>query len=125
MPRYASVAEFVAALPPHAVEPFHELYGIVKAAAPDAAEVIKWNQPMLEGRRIYFGFAAFKDHMDFTPTSKTLAEFADELDAAGIAHTTGLIKLRYDVPLPADLIRRIAERRVWDVDVNDARFAAG
>jgi len=122
MPKAASVAEYLERLPPHAAGPFRELYEIVKAAAPDAAEVIKWGTPAFELRRILYSISAFKDHMNFVPTTKTLSEFHDEIDALGWDRTKGILQFPYDKPLPADLIRRIAERRAWDVRENDARF---
>jgi len=122
MPKASSVAEYLERLPPQAAAPFRELYEIVKAAAPDAAEVIKWGTPAFELNRILYSISAFKDHMNFVPTTKTLSEFHEEIDSLGWDRTKGILQFPYDKPLPSDLIRRIAERRVWDVRENDARF---
>ncbi len=124
MPKFANVDEYRALLSERAREPFEELYAIAKAAAGDAAEVIKWGTPAFESRRILYSIAAFKDHLSFVPTSRTRNEFADEIEALGTVRTTAILQFGYAGALPADLIRRIAERRAWDVRENDARFGS-
>ncbi len=122
MPKATSVEEYRARLTGPAAERFEELYAIVKAAAGDAAEVIKWGTPAFEAGRILYSIAAFKDHLNFVPTTRMLAAFHDEIDALGLDRTKGILQFGFDAPLPADLIRRIAEERARDVRENDAHF---
>lgn len=122
-PRATTVEEYLAALPDVARRPFTELLETVRGVEPAAAQLIKWGAPVFELRRILYSLSAFKDHMNFVPTTKTLTEFHAEIDALGLRRTDGVLHLAYDAPVPVDLVRRIAERRAWDVRENDARFA--
>ncbi len=122
MPRFETVDEYRAAVPPAARERFEELYAAAKAVLPDAAEVIKWGTPAFEGRRLYISIAAFRDHLNLAPPSRTMSEFTDELDASGLLHTKAFVQFPLEAPIPADLVRRIVEHRKYDVDVNDAKF---
>ena len=122
MPKVTTVEEYLARLSGTARERFEELYRVAKAAAGDAREVIKWGTPAFEGRRILYSIAAFKDHLNVVPTSRTLSEFYPEIDALGLARTDGILQLPLTEPIPEDLVRRILERRAWDVETNDARF---
>ncbi len=96
------------------------VYAILKEVAPDATEAIKWRTPVFEEKRILFAFAGFKAHMNFMPTASSLEPFAEELE--GFKTGKGTIQLPYDRPVPAELVRKIAEHRARDVRENDARW---
>jgi len=109
---------------PEAARPtLHELAAILRAAAPGATEAIKWRVPVWEGRRILYSLSAYKSHAAFMPTSGTLDRFREEVEAAALTTTEHMIQFPYGVPVPVDLVRRIAAAREEDVRVNDARWA--
>ena len=65
-----------------------------------------------------FAFSAHKAHLGFTASLEALEPFREELER----HETtkaGILKVRYDEPLPEDLIRRIAENRLQAVSERD------
>ena len=116
-----TIDEYIAAAPDIAKDRLKEIRAILRDVAPDATEAIKWGNPVFEQKRILFAFAAFKDHMNFMPTSAAMEPFMDEL--ADFKKGRGTFQLPYDKPLPTELIRKIAEYRLKDVLENDALWA--
>ena len=92
----------------------HRLYAILKSVAPDAEETIKWGTPFFVEPRFLFAFSAHKAHLGFTPMLAGLEPFRDELKDYETTKA-GILKIRYADPLPEELIRRIAEFRLAQV----------
>jgi uncharacterized protein YdhG (YjbR/CyaY superfamily) len=111
--RPATVDEYIRAAPKAGQAKLRRLRAILKKVAPQAQQVMKWNTPFFIEPRFLFAFSAHKTHLSFTPMPSGLAPFQEELKA--YSTTKGLLKIPYAEPLPEDLIRRIAERRVQDV----------
>jgi uncharacterized protein YdhG (YjbR/CyaY superfamily) len=114
----STVNEYIDSAPKEAREKLNEIWAILRKAAPNATETIKWGTPVFEEKRILFSFSAFKSHLNFMPTHPALEQFKDELVDYKMGKDT--IQFPYDKPLPAQLIRKIAEFRVKDVRENDA-----
>jgi uncharacterized protein YdhG (YjbR/CyaY superfamily) len=114
----STVTEYIDSAPSEAREKLNEIRAILKKAAPNATETIKWGTPVYEEKRILFSFSAFKSHLNFMPTHPALEQFKDELADYKTGKDT--IQFPYDKPLPVQLIRKIAEFRVKDVRENDA-----
>ena len=114
----STINEYIDSAPTEAREKLNEIRAILKKAAPNATETIKWGTPVFEEKRILFSFSAFKSHLNFMPTHPALEQFKDELADYKTGKDT--IQFPYDKPLPAQLIRKIAEFRVRDVKENDA-----
>jgi uncharacterized protein YdhG (YjbR/CyaY superfamily) len=93
---------------------------ILKKAAPDAAEAIKWGMPVFETHRILFAFAAFKSHLNLMPTPSAMKPFRKEL--AKYTTGKGSIQFPYDKPLPKTLVRKIAAQRVKELRQKDIRW---
>lgn len=115
-----SIDEYIQSAPKEAQEKLQELRAILKKVAPKATEAIKWGSPVFEENRILFAFAAFKNHLGFMPTPKTLDQFREEL--TGFKTGKASIQFPYDKPLPKTLITKIAKHRAKDVRENDARW---
>jgi len=109
----ASIDEYIRAAPPEGQPHLRRLRALLKSVAPDAQETIKWGTPFFVEPRFLFAFSAHKAHFSFTPTAAGLAPFQKELQ--GHKSTKGMLQVRYDQPLPEDLIRKIAEHRVRTV----------
>ena len=109
----ASIDEYIRAAPPEGQPHLRRLRALLKSVAPDAQETIKWGTPFFVEPRFLFAFSAHKAHLSFTPTAAGLAPFQKELQ--GHKTTKGMLQVRYDQPLPEDLIRKIAEHRVRTV----------
>ncbi len=76
------------------------LLAILKRAARQAGESIKWGNPFFVEPRFVYAFSAHKGHLSFA--------------APAAAHytTTHMLRVHYDQPLPEELIRRMAEYSV-------------
>ena len=113
-----TIAEYIEVAPVAGQEHLRKLYALLKGVAPEAEEAIKWGTPFFVEPRFVFAFSAHKAHLDFSVTEAGIEPFRAELEGY-TATKSGLLQVRYDEPLPEDLIRRIAERRVQDVRERD------
>ncbi|MBR3305356.1 MAG: DUF1801 domain-containing protein [Christensenellaceae bacterium] len=85
----------------------HEVRAIIKSAIPDAEERISWSMPTYWKGRNIIHFAASGKHLGIYPGDGAIESFADEL--AGYDTSKGTIRLPYEEPIPAGLIRKIAK----------------
>jgi uncharacterized protein YdhG (YjbR/CyaY superfamily) len=118
-----TVAEYINAAPKEARQKLREMRATVRAAAPGAAEGLKWSMPAYSYRRILVTFAAFKHHIGFYPTPSAVKAFAKQLSGYKIA--TGSIQFPLDKPLPLDLIRKITAFRVRESVDEDKKWKTG
>jgi uncharacterized protein YdhG (YjbR/CyaY superfamily) len=111
--RPSTVAEYVAAAPSEAQAHLKRLRAILRAAAPNATETLKWGNPFFVEPRFVYAYSAHKAHLSFAPGKATLAAFKSEL----ATHTTTahFLKIRYQEPLPEDLLKRMAAHCVASV----------
>jgi hypothetical protein len=58
-----SVEAYIDATPAYARSICQKLRSLIRKAASDLTEVIKWNSPFYTGRSLVCGFAAFKGHV--------------------------------------------------------------
>jgi uncharacterized protein YdhG (YjbR/CyaY superfamily) len=110
----ATVDEYIENAPAEAQERLRDIRAILAGVAPDASEAIKWNVPVFETDRILFSYSAHKTHINFMPTRTTLEAVMDEVGDFDTGRDT--IKLPYDRPLPREMIKKVAEHRVREVE---------
>jgi uncharacterized protein YdhG (YjbR/CyaY superfamily) len=115
--RPTTIAEYIQAAPREGQPHLRRLYAILKSVAPEAEEAIKWGNPFFVEPRFLFAFSSHRAHLNFAVTAAGLAPFRKELE--GHKTTKNFLQIPYDGPLPEDLIRRIAERRLRDVRERD------
>jgi uncharacterized protein YdhG (YjbR/CyaY superfamily) len=98
-----TVDEYIAAQPPEARARLNELRAAVRAAVPQAAEVISYGMPTytLGERRVHFGAA--KRHCALYGSATDL--FPDELKQ--LKTLKGTVQFPLDRPIPADLVRKL------------------
>ncbi len=109
MPTVASVDEYIAAQPAATQTRLRELRAIVRAAAPEAAEVISYGMPTYKfpsGGGVHFGAA--KHHCALYGAA--IDRFADEL--RGFEMSKGTLRFPLDRPIPEDLVRRLVQATV-------------
>jgi uncharacterized protein YdhG (YjbR/CyaY superfamily) len=111
--RPTTIAQYIQAAPREGQPHLRRLYAILKRVAPEAEETIKWGLPFFVEPRFLFAFSGHKAHCNFVPTSAGLRPFRKALEKHKT--TKGMLQIPYDRPLPENLIRRIAERRLRDV----------
>lgn len=115
-----NVDEYLQALPETVRFALEKVRQTIKAAAPEAEEVISYRVPTYKYRGALLHLAAFTKHCSLVVVNKNiLATFAQELQAFKTAGTT--IHFTPDQPLPAALIRKIVKTRMKQ---NESRNAA-
>jgi len=105
-----TIDEYIADFPPDIQEILEKIRLIIREAAPDAEETIKYRMPTftLKGNLVHF--AAFKKHIGFYPTPTGTEKFSNEISV--FQGAKGSIRFPLDKPIPYDLIRRIVGFRV-------------
>lgn len=106
-PAVTTIDQYIDAAPADARPHLRALRALLREVAPHAQEAIKWNTPFFVEPRFLFGFSAHKAHASFVPVKASFEAFKDQMDPRRV--TKGTLQLRYDEPLPEDLIRRMAE----------------
>jgi uncharacterized protein YdhG (YjbR/CyaY superfamily) len=106
-----SVEAYIAALAPDRRARIEDLRRTVRAAAPDAVELISYNMPAFKvGTRFLVSFQAFTRWDSLFPASQVVL---DAIEAARpYAHGRGTFQFPVKDPLPLDLIARIVEVRL-------------
>ena len=110
-----SVDAYLAALPEERRGPMEQLRVAVRAAAPDAEEVITYKMPGLRlAGRFLVSYDAFAKHYSLFPASDGVrAALGEELTP--YLSGRGTIRFPANRPLPLDLVRRIVEARVAEM----------
>ncbi len=100
------IDEYIAAQDDTIQPVLKEIRSIFRIALPEAMEKISWSMPTYWKGRNIIHFAASKKHLGVYPGDEAISVFADELSRYDVSK--GTIRLSYDEPLPADLLRKIA-----------------
>ena len=105
-----SIDAYIAGFPKDVQDILEKIRGIVKDAAPDAQEAIKYQIPtfVLNGNLVHF--AAFQKHIGFYPTPSGIEQFQDALSVYNSAK--GSVQFPLDAPIPFTLIKKIVKFRV-------------
>jgi uncharacterized protein YdhG (YjbR/CyaY superfamily) len=107
---FRSVDDYLATMPPATRVVLDEVRSTIRAALPDADEVISYQIPAYkqEGVAVIY-FAGWKKHFSLYPVGETLVEALPE--AAGYPISKGTIKFPLDEKVPRALIRKIVMLR--------------
>src|SRR5215471_3072066 len=105
-----NIDEYIAGSPADVQRILQEIRIIIRTAAPDAEEAIKYRMPtfVLNGNLVHF--AAFEKHIGFYPTPSGIEAFKDDLSA--YHNAKGSVQFPLDKPIPLRLIRKIVAFRV-------------
>jgi uncharacterized protein YdhG (YjbR/CyaY superfamily) len=114
----ATVDEYLARLPEDRRAPMALLRATIRAAAPDATEVITYKMPGFKAYGTFLvSYDAFKRHYSLFPASEGVVRgLGDEIRP----YLAGRGTIRFPVgrPIPVDLVTRIVEIRLAE---NEAR----
>ena len=116
MKPFSSVAAYLRATPPAPRAALQQLRKTIKAAAPQATEVISYGMPCFKYHGTLLCFGAFKHHCSLfmsTYLTKTLKK-----ELASYHTAKGTIRFTADKPLPAALVRKLVKARIAQ---NEAR----
>jgi len=109
-PAAPDIDAYIARFAPEVQEILRRVRAVIREAAPDATEAIKYEIPTFVLHANLVHFAAFTNHLGFYPTPAGIEAFQEEL--APYAAGKGTIRFPLDQPIPYDLIRRVVEQRV-------------
>jgi uncharacterized protein YdhG (YjbR/CyaY superfamily) len=104
------VDSYVASFPQDVQALLKKVRRTIRAAAPEADEVISYNIPAYRQNGMLVYFAGFKSHIGLYPPVRGNA--ALQKAVARYAGPKGNLKFPYDKPLPLALITRIVRHRV-------------
>jgi uncharacterized protein YdhG (YjbR/CyaY superfamily) len=110
MKKYASVDEYIAAVPAEARSKLQSLRKTIRQAAPEAEEVISYNMPAfkLNGMLVWYG--AHTEHIGLYPKGSAIVAFKEDL--AAYKTSKGAIQFPIEKPIPAALVKRIVKFRL-------------
>lgn len=107
-----TIDDYIAGFPPDVQGILEKIRMIIRQAAPEAAEAIKYQIPTftLQGNLVHF--AAFKKHIGFYPTPTGTEKFQEALSI--YESGKGSVRFPLDKPIPYDLITDIVRFRVQE-----------
>jgi len=108
--QFRNIDEYIAGFPENVRDILEELRQVIRQAAPQAEEAMRYGIPTfrLNGNLVHF--AAFKNHIGFYPTPSAIETFKEELSP--YKQAKGSVQFPIDKPMPYDLIQRIVKYRV-------------
>ena len=114
------VDEYLAGLPRESRAALDRLRATIRAAAPDATEVISYRVPTFKHHGGLVGFAGFEGHCSFFVMSPEVMEaHAEELKPYDTAKAT--IRFAPDQPLPDALVKKLVEARIKENEERASR----
>jgi uncharacterized protein YdhG (YjbR/CyaY superfamily) len=116
-----TVDEYLDAFSPTVRRPLQQLRQTIRAAAPEADEVISYQMPAYKYLGVLVYFAAYKNHIGFYPTAGGIKAFTKELSA--YEGSKGTVRFPIDKPLPLGLINKIVKFRVKENEAKKVKKA--
>lgn len=116
-PKPTSVEEYFSWFSPEIQAKLQQIRDTLRAALPEAKEVISYHMPAFKTSEVLVYYAAAKSHLGYYPTNSGVEEFKKEL--AEYVTSKGAIQFPYDRELPLELIAQIAQFRA-----EEAKFRA-
>ena len=114
MPSPATVAEYLASVPPAARKALRQIRSAIRKASPEITERISYRIPTFDlGGKYLLYMAAFKDHVSVYPATRSMMEkYGPQLRQ----YRSGAGTLRFELgePLPLGLITKLARLRVQE-----------
>jgi uncharacterized protein YdhG (YjbR/CyaY superfamily) len=104
------VDSYIATFPKQVRTLLSKVRGTIRAAAPNASEVISYRMPAYRQNGMLVYFAGFKSHIGLYPPVR--GDAALQKAAAKYAGPKGNLRFPYDEPLPLALIGRIVRLKV-------------
>ena len=119
-----TVDEYLAGLPEAERVVLEELRRTIRAAAPEAEEVISYRIPIYKLYGPLVHFHAAKNHCSLVTVNKSiLKDFASQLEGFKTSGTT--IRFSPENPLPSDLVTAIVKARVRENRAGKAGYGKG
>ena len=108
-----NIDEYIAGFPPEVQESLQKMRAIVREAAPDAEEALKYRMPTFVLQENLVHFAAFDKHIGFYPTPSAMEAFSTDLK--DYPHAKGSVQFPLNRPVPWALVKKMVQFRVKEV----------
>lgn len=105
------VDAYILSKSPEARRRLAELRRLLREAAPDASEALKWGKPAFIRDGILFQYAACKHHISLHPAPSVIDALRDALRSFEISQNT--IRFSLVNPIPKELVLQIAALRLF------------
>jgi uncharacterized protein YdhG (YjbR/CyaY superfamily) len=110
-PEPKAIDAYIARAPADFRPALQRIRATIRAAAPEADEIISYGLPAFRQGRILVYYGAFADHLSlFVASPAVRRKFAEEL--APFHGGKGTVRFTPDHPLPSTLVRRIVKARL-------------
>ncbi len=121
MPTPTTVDAYMAGLPDDRRVAMETLRSTIRAAAPDAVELISYQMPAFKTHgRFLVSYASFKRHYSLFPASDAVVQTLGD-EVAPYLSGSGTIRFPADQPIPVETVRKIVTIRVGENDEAAAR----
>jgi uncharacterized protein YdhG (YjbR/CyaY superfamily) len=107
---YDDIDGYIVCFPANVQKILQKVRSVIKEAAPDATEDIRYGIPTFRLRGNLVHFAAYDTHIGFYPTPSGIEAFKTELSAYDLGR--GTVRFPLNDPIPYDLIKQIVAFRV-------------
>ena len=104
--KFTSHEQYILDAPQDVQEILHKVQVLVEAALPKAERCISYNMPAYRAGKVFFYFAAFKNHLGVYPPVREDAALIRELSR--FRNEKGNLAFKYKVPIPYEQIGRVA-----------------
>jgi uncharacterized protein YdhG (YjbR/CyaY superfamily) len=109
---FRTVDEYIDLHPPAIKSGLDLLRKTIKAAAPEAEELISYQMPAYRLNGMLAFFSATKKHYGFYPTAGPIVAFREKLKS--FETSKGTVKFPFDKPIPVKLVTEIIKWKVKD-----------
>ncbi|MEE4193794.1 MAG: DUF1801 domain-containing protein [Anaerolineae bacterium] len=123
-PKPTNIDEYIAQYPADVQEILSSIRRLIHEVVPAVEEALSYGIPTfkLKGKNLVH-FGAYKKHIGFYPSPSVIAYFEEPLSIYEGAK--GSVKFPLNQPIPYELIRRMVEYRLEELNRSTRRFSSG
>lgn len=112
--KYSSIDEYIAHFSKNVAIILNKIRECIQQSAPNSEETISYNMPAFKQKKVLVYFAAFKNHIGFYALPSGNKAFQQEISKYKTGK--GSIQFPLNEEIPYELIKKIVEFRVLEVD---------
>ncbi|MFH4877313.1 iron chaperone [Staphylococcus cohnii] len=91
------------------------IFNWISETFPELETTVKWNQPMYTHHDTFIiAFSKSKQHFSVAPEGKGMAEFTEQIEAAGYSQTNNLFRIKWTQDVNYALLKSIIQFNIED-----------
>ncbi|MHD0449529.1 iron chaperone [Staphylococcus cohnii] len=91
------------------------IFNWISETFPELETTVKWNQPMYTHQGTFIiAFSKSKQHFSVAPEAKGMAEFTEQIEAAGYSQTNNLFRIKWTQDVNYALLKSIIQFNIED-----------